>query len=91
MNRYQPSAPRAAFGIAAVAMTAVTLALAVVAPVKLSPGPQGTDTVVAAKAVAPAHTEVLIVPARIDVIGARESTVAGDAPVSLPAKRKQQG
>ena len=35
MNRYQPSMPRAAFGLFATAMTAFTLALAVVAPANM--------------------------------------------------------
>lgn len=35
MNRYQPTMPRAAFGLFAAAMTAFTLALAVVVPANM--------------------------------------------------------
>ena len=35
MNSYQPSTPRTAFGLLAVALTAVTFSLSVVAPVAL--------------------------------------------------------
>jgi len=91
MNRYQPKAPRAAFGIAAVAMTALTLALAIVAPAKLAPVGQEAATLAAAESRAPVAVEVLIVPARIQVIGVRESTVAADVPAAGPAKGGQQG
>jgi hypothetical protein len=91
MNRYQPKAPRAAFGIAAVAMTVLTLGLAVVVPAKLAPEGQSAATLLAARSKAPAATEVRIVPARIEVLGVRESTVAGGAPAAAPVKIKQQG
>ena len=35
MNRYQPTMPRAAFGLFAAAMTAFTIALAVVVPANM--------------------------------------------------------
>jgi len=35
MNRFQPATPRAAFGLFAAAMTAFTLAVAVVAPARM--------------------------------------------------------
>ncbi len=53
MNRYEPSIPRAAFGIAAVAMTAITISLAVVVPAKIAPGDQEVGTLAASKAVSP--------------------------------------
>ena len=43
MNRYQPLIPRVAFGIAAVAMTAITIGVSVVMPAKMdsdSPEPR---------------------------------------------------
>ena len=91
MNRYQPKTPRAAFGVAAVAMTALTLALAIVAPAKLAPVSQDAAMLAAAGSGAPAAVEVLIVPARIQVIGVRESTVAADVPAAARAKGRQQG
>jgi len=71
MNDYEPSIPRVTFGIAAVAMTAITIGLAVVVPAKLAPGEQKVATSAASKAVSPAPTEVVINPARINVVGVR--------------------
>ncbi len=72
MNGYETNMPRFAFGVAAVALTAMTLGLAIVAPAKTEfaarPGP-------ALAAAMPATQEVVtatIVPARIEVIGVRE-------------------
>ena len=87
MNRYPSSAPRAAFGITAIALTALTIGLALVVPAKMSPGYPTVGTVLAAQAVAPAATEVAIIPGRITVIGVRESTVAAGSPTATPAKR----
>ena len=91
MNRYQPRAHRAAFGIAAVAMTALTLALAVVVPAQLAADRPTDGTVLAARSAAPAVTEVLIVPARIEVFGVRDRAVAGGAPAAAPVRTGQQG
>ena len=91
MNRYQPKAPRAAFGFAALVMTALTVGLAVVVPVQMSPGTPEVATLLAAEPATQAATEVLIVPARIEVIGVRESTVAGGAPAAAPVKHKRNG
>ena len=87
MNRYPSSTPRAAFGITAIALTALTIGLAVVVPARMSPGYPALGTVLAAQAVAPATTEVAIIPGRITVIGVRESTVAAGSPTAAPAKR----
>ena len=87
MNRYPSSTPRAAFGITAIALTALTIGLAVVVPARMSPGYPAAGTVPAAQAVAPAATEVAIIPGRITVIGVRESTVAAGSPTAAPAKR----
>ena len=53
MNRYEPSIPRAAFGIVAVAMTAITISLAVVVPAKVVPRDHEVGTLAASKAVSP--------------------------------------
>jgi hypothetical protein len=87
MNRYPSSTPRTAFGITAIALTALTIGLAVVVPARMSPGYPAVGTVLAAQAVAPAATEVAIIPGRITVIGVRESTVAAGSPTATPAKR----
>ena len=91
MNRYQPSTPRAAFGIVAIVMTALTLGVGVFLPATLSPSMQQGGTVAAARFAAPASTEVAIIPARINVIGVRDATVAGGSPTALPAKSSHRG
>jgi hypothetical protein len=88
MNRYQPSNLRPLFGIAAVAMTALTLAVSVVIPANLAPAAQEAGRFAAGQAAAPA-TEVAISPARIDVIGLRETNLA-DSPVRDAAPRSGQ-
>jgi hypothetical protein len=73
MNRYEMKTPRIAFGIAAVALAALTLGAAVVLPAVTGPG--GQNTLAAAKITAPL-TEVAINPSHIEVVGVREQTVA---------------
>ena len=84
MNRYQPSTFRPAFGIAAAAMSAVTLAVLVVLPVSFAACP-GDGTI----ANAPAAVEVAIVPAHIDVVAPSVRVVKLD-PVSVVAWRNSQ-
>ena len=88
MNRYQPSNHRPLIGIAAVAMSALTIAMAVVVPSGLAPAGREATTRVASKRAAPA-TEVAISPARIEVIGLRGTNVA-DSPVRDAAPRPRQ-
>lgn len=72
MNNWQSAAPRARIGLAAAALSVVTLTAAVVLPARLA-----LDAAPPATAAAPhAPAEVAIVPARIDVIGVREPDVA---------------
>ena len=68
MNRYEPSTPRAAFAIAAIALTAMTLGLSVIIPARMDASPASPATVVDADA--PTRVE------RIDVIAIREPKVA---------------
>jgi hypothetical protein len=91
MNRYETSIPRAAFGIAAVAMTAITVGLAVVAPAKLDSGRAEIRTPAVSGAVTPAPTEVAISPARIDVVAVREPKLVSVQVPSVQPKRKQPG
>jgi hypothetical protein len=69
MNRYKTSTPRAAFALAAVALTAMTLGLSVIVPAQMD----------RSKTAAPATILVSDAPtrvARIDVIAVREPKVA---------------
>ena len=95
MNRYQPSTPRAAIGIAAVAMTVLTIGVAVVLPSEVQSVDRNAATSTAANAAAPAPIDVAIVPARIDVIAERSPSVAkgtvrpvGATPVSAQERQK---
>jgi hypothetical protein len=74
MNSYQPSTPRAAFGLAAVAMAAISIGAMVVLPATLDSA--DVLPIASAKAGAPAPIEVAISPARIDVIVVRTPDVA---------------
>ena len=67
MNRYESTTHRAAFGIAAIAMSALTLGLTVVLPANLAGDRHEAQVLAVATRVAPAPREVAIIPARIDV------------------------
>lgn len=54
MTRYQTSTPRAAIGLAAAALTAMTLAVAVLLPAGIDPGARDEGVVLAGKHLAPA-------------------------------------
>jgi hypothetical protein len=69
MNRYMIPTPRAAFAVAAFALTALTAALTVVVPAHVEP--------------AAAATEVAIMPSRIEVIAVRNKAVAAAPAASL--------
>lgn len=82
MNRYETSMPRMSFGLAAIALSVVTLALTVMLPASLSPARNASTSLAAAKAGAPAAIEVAIIPARIVVTGECEQNMAYE-----PARR----
>ena len=89
MNRFDPSTPRTAFGIAAIAMTALTIGLLGVAPTKMGSDSLDVISLASAKTVAQGATEVAISPARIDVVAVRDPNVAVQSR-NVAAKRKQQ-
>lgn len=70
MNRYPAPTFRPAFGIAAVALSAVTLSVAVLLPLTFASGCPDEQTFAAR-----APVEVAIVPARIEVVAAPARTV----------------
>ncbi len=79
MNAYRTESSffRPAFGVAAVALAALTVSLAVVAPAYLSPGHAPTQ--LAAKTPGAHVTEVAISPAVIDVVVLRERKAGSEA------------
>ncbi len=83
MNSYNTSTPSAAFGIAAVAMTAITIGLTVIAPAKLNP------VTAHVRALEAPSTEVAINPSHIDVIAVRETVPSTVKDPDVQPKRKQ--
>ena len=79
MKRYELSAPRTAFALAAVALTAMTLTLSVYVPARADMNAVPTETVIAD---APTRVE------RIDVVAIRQSAVASTQ--GRTVRRKQQ-
>lgn len=89
MNRYQPPTPRTALGLAAVALTAVTLGVWVIAPAGSAPANAPASPLVSAQpAMAPADTAEVT---RIEVIGVRPapSPVQLSRAMVFHAKHKQ--
>ncbi len=87
MNRY-PKTPRVAFGFAAVALSALTFGVAVVAPSTTLA--HATAPSLAATAMATGATQAAINPGRIEVVGVRPATLA-DARSPANASRRQPG
>ena len=56
MNRYQPSSPRVAFGIAAIAMTVITIGVSVVMPARMDSDSREPRMLAALKVTAAAFT-----------------------------------
>ncbi len=83
MNRYEPSNFRPAFGVAAAALSAVTLAIAVLLPAGL--GGACEDAALASRA--PDAISVAILPARIEVVAVPVRTVVLD-PVNVVGGRR---
>jgi len=76
MNEYRPSRFSAGTGIAAAAMTALTLLIAVVVPMTLAPARPDSATLTGPTRNAAVATEVAIIPSHIEVIGIRGTTLA---------------
>ena len=90
MKRYDFPTPRLAFGLAAVALTALTLGTALVVPAALEPARDAPPLVANAAADDSYRTEVVVTPTRIDVIAVRTSTTAAAPARDAPPKRGQQ-
>jgi hypothetical protein len=69
MNRYETSTPRAALGLTAVAMAAITMATLVVLPAQLGSVSANANTLAAEKVPAEARFDIARAPADIDVSG----------------------
>jgi hypothetical protein len=69
MNRYETSTPRAALGLTAVAMAAITMVTMVVLPAQLGSVNANANTLAAEKAPAKAGFDVATAPVDVDVPG----------------------
>ena len=90
MQRYQPQSFRPAFGIAAIALTALTIATMVVGPAELPPGDH-VAMPAAGALVAPFAREVTIAPSLIEVVVLRDSTLADAHTTGALPKRGRRG
>jgi hypothetical protein len=82
MKRYQPSTFRPTFGVAAAALSAVTLAVSVILPMGLATACPHDWTL----AISPTAVEISIVPAYMDVVATPVRTVTLE-PVSVLGRR----
>lgn len=98
MKRYQFPTPRLAFGIAAVALTALTLTVSLVVPANLEVAPDARS-VVATSVATPAatraatesdRTEMVVTTSRIEVVATRTPTTAATPVVVTTSGRRHQ-
>ena len=90
MNSYQTLIPRVAFGIAAVAMTAITIGVSVVMPARMdsdSPEPRMLD---ALTVTAPASTGDVIGSESIDVVAVHKAGLSAVPCISPQPNRKPE-
>jgi hypothetical protein len=91
MNEYKPSSRPAAFGAFAVAMTAMTIGLAVVLPAKMDAGRHEVRTVAAPQPAGAPAVDLDSGPIRIEVIARRDSTWVPVRTQLTAPKSKAQG
>jgi hypothetical protein len=90
MNRYEPLIPRVAFGIAAVAMTAITIGVSVIMPAKMdsdSPEPRMLE---ALTVTAPASTGDVTGSESIDVVALHKAGLSAVPCISPQPNRKPE-
>ena len=90
MQRYEPQSLRPVFGIAAVALTALTIATMVVGPAKL-PLRDHVAMRAGGAFVAPVAREVTIAPSLIEVVLLRDAALADARTTSALPKRGRRG
>ena len=89
MNQYEPSVPRIAFGIAAVAMTAITIGMSVIMPAKMDSDSREPHMLAASNVTTPASTDVAAGSASINVAAVHEpglSTIPCSAQIEPQAR-----
>jgi hypothetical protein len=91
MNRYKPATPRAALGIAAVAMSAITFGVSVVMPARIDSDSREPRMLAASKVTTPAPTSVVTGSWSIDVVAVHEPGLATVPCTSSEPNRKPEG
>ena len=91
MNRYEPLIPRVAFGIAAVAMTAITIGVSVVMPASIDSDSREPRVLAALKVTAPAAAGVVTGSESIDVVAVHESGSSTIPCTSSKPSRQPEG
>src|ERR1700676_4889733 len=90
MNRYQPSTPRVAFAVGAVAMTAITIAVSVVLPAKMGVDSGEPHMLAAAKATTTPSVAVEAGPTTVNVVAVRDPRLAAVPCMSSSAVASQK-
>jgi hypothetical protein len=91
VNRYEPSSPRVAFGIAAVAMTAITIGVSVVMPAKLDSDSREPRVLAALKVTGPASANIVTGAESIEVVAVHESGLSAVPCTSSKPSRTPEG
>ena len=90
MNRYETSIRRIAFGIAAVAMTGITIGVLVVIPAKMDSDSREPRMLAASNVTTPAITGVVTDSATIHVVAVRDSGLSAVPCSSSHSNRKPE-
>jgi hypothetical protein len=90
MNRYQPLIPRVAFGIAAVAMTAITIGVSVIMPAKMDSDSPEPRVLEALTVTAPASTGDVTGSDSVDVVAVHKAGLSAVPCISQQPDRKPE-
>ena len=91
MNRYEPSSPRVAFGIAAVAMAAITIGASVIMPARMDSDSRELRMLESLEVTAPAATDVVTGAESIDAVAVHESGLPTVPCTSSKSGRQPEG
>ena len=90
MNRYEPLIPRVAFGIAAVAMTAITIGVSVIMPAKMDSDSPEPRVLEALTVTAPAPTGDVTGSDSVDVVAVHKAGLSAVPCISQEPNRKPE-
>ncbi|HVR94682.1 MAG TPA: hypothetical protein VHI75_12665 [Casimicrobiaceae bacterium] len=90
MNHYEPLIPRVAFGIAAVAMTAITIGVSVIMPTKMDSDSREPRMLEALTVTAPASTGDVTGSESTDVVAAHKAGLSAVPCISPQPNRKPE-